>query len=311
MSTILKTSEEIKAVLAVDNFEFDTIKPYLKQADRRYITPYIGNAMFTEITETAPTEGNAKAVFDLLAEAEANLGYFRYTPLGSVHVTDSGIMVSENQNAKNAEWWKVRDLKRSFLDTGFEAIDDALRIMEENESEFTAWKASSGYTIFKELFTTKTDDFQRWYNIMRSRRVFVALRPFLLQAQIQYLLPFLGTETAALIKTASTTVLKQALDYAQAAQVNYAVATAAASGIIAITQTDVTLKQNELPGTKTTAQDEKQLEKLVAERNKAADEFLSLLKTHIKNNATTFPEFNTETKVPNINALNLKSMLSI
>ena len=68
--------------------------------------------------------------------------------------------------------------------------DDALAIMEKNEAMFLKWKTSDGYTVFKELFVTNTDAFQRWFNINRSRRLFVALRPFLLEAQHQYLLAF-------------------------------------------------------------------------------------------------------------------------
>ena len=63
-------------------------------------------------------------------EASANLSWFLYLPLAQVQISDSGIAVASGNNFKSAEWWHIRDLRRSFIDAGFQALDEAIIILE-------------------------------------------------------------------------------------------------------------------------------------------------------------------------------------
>lgn len=311
MSILIKNIEDVKKHITVGNFTYSIIEKYLKKADRKYIEPVIGTAMYDNYIADIPTEPTALKVYDILCEASANLGYFRYATIGSVSVSNNGIMISENANSKNAEWWRIRDLKREFLNSGMEAIDEALEKMETNEDMFPLWKSSGSYTVFKELYVSRTDVFQRWFNINSSRLTFIALRPFLLEAQHQYINSFLGNETAMLIKSQATKEAKEAMVLVQAAQVNFAVANAAATGMFELSDNSLSIKDSQLPDSKANKTDDRTLEKIVSTRSTAGTEYLKQLSELLKSNSQVFTAHATIVKTTNIKVHNTKSTLAI
>lgn len=317
MAVLIKTIDILKEHVAINvNTEYATVSPYIKQAERKYVKSITGSAMYTAITAEnyAPT-ANAKVVFELLQEAAANLAVFLYTPLANVQFSDNGIAVSQGEHHKSAEWWQVRDLRRSFLDAGFQALDEALKVMEANEGDFTAWVGTSGYTIFKELFVKRTDTFQRWFNISNSRRTFLAMRPYMLESHHQYFTSVLNTTTIEQIKTFSTEDLTtpeaQVLDHLQAAQVNYTVAKALHSGSFELTATGIYEKMDDFPGYKTKSVDETQLNNAKNDRLIAAEEHFKKAVKIIAANTAIFTAYETKDPAEYLQPKNTKSILSI
>lgn len=317
MAVLIKDIETLKEHVAINvNTEYTTVSPYIKQAERKYILSLLGSTMYDAIiVENYTPTGNAKKVFDILQEAAANLAVFLYTPLANVQFSDSGISVSQGEHHKSAEWWQVRDLRRSFLDAGFQALDEVLKIMEANEGDFADWVGTSGYTVFKELFVKRTDTFQRWFNISNSRRTFLAMRPYMLEAHHQYFTAVLNTGTIEQIKTFSTddltTPQAQVLDHLQAAQVNYTVAKALHSGSFELTATGIYEKMDDFPGYKTKSVDETQLNNAKNDRLIAAEEHFKKAVKIITANPTIFTAHETKDPAKYLQPKNTKSILSI
>ncbi len=291
--TLIKTSAQIQEHVTVNfNFDWATISPFVKQAERQYIKSFIGSTLYTDWDTTAPTTGKAKEAYDLFVEASANLAMLKYVPQGNVSVSDGGIQTNSNEFAKPAEWWQIRDLQRAFETNGLSAIDEALVIMEDNESDFSDWVGTEGYTIFKELFTPKTQDFQRFFNINNSRRTFLALRPYIYESQEQ-ILNWLDASTLSIIKSGDDLESKQALKYLQGAQVNHTVAKAASSGMFLLKSSGMFTRSEEasLSNTKIDKLSEEELYRLKQDRTVAGDEYLKKLKEFLLEHPDKFPDF--------------------
>ena len=313
MATLITSIDNLKEYVSVNvNIDWTTIEPYIKQAERKFIKSVTGKDIYDAFTNAVPNDAVAKEVYQLLSEAAANLSWFLYLPLAQVQVSDNGISVANGEHFKSAEWWHIRDLRRNFADAGFQAIDEALSIMEANSdagSYFENWKTTEAYTIFNEVFVTKTETFNKWFNISNSRRTFLALKPFLLESQYQYFMNALDVTTIDTIKEASTIATKEILNLIQAAQVNYCVAKVAEVGTFDLTSTGIYQKLEEFPGYKTKTLDANQLYNLSQARLTAAEEYFKKALKLIKADTTDFPNQNT-TSSGTYKATNTKSIVS-
>lgn len=292
MSTIVKNLNTFKSHVTVNyNFTWEIILPYIKKAERKHIKPVIGDTLYKAYSITAPTDPKPAAVFSLLEEASCNLALLSYTKVGIVSISDSGFTISQNQNATPAEWWQIRDLRRELLNTGMQAIDEALKIMENNEADFDDWSGSEGYTTFREFFVRKTQDFQKHFNIENSRLTFLKLRPHLLKTEDKYFSGLLGTETIEKIKTGASDEAKEALRLCRAAQVSLCVAEVANEGAFLFTPSGLFITTDEIQGEKKTALSESEMYKLHRAKSEDGNAYLKKLVAHLKAFPGTFSEY--------------------
>lgn len=312
MATLLKSIDDIKKYVSVNkNIKWASIEPYVKQADRKYIKNLVGTSIYNDYATTVPTDETELEVFELLCEASANLAWFLYMPLANVQVTDSGISVTSGTDYKSAEWWQIRDLRRSLLDAGLMALDTSLEIMEANTDTFINWTITESYTVFNELFVRKTNTFHRWFGIAKSRQTFLALRHYMLETQHQYFTPVLDVATISTIKTGAETVQKQVLEFLQASQVNYTVAKAVESGSFLLTASGMYQQMDDLPGYKQNPLSETQITKLKAERLTAGEEYFKKAISLIQKNTSLFPSYQSKETTAVVKIKNTKSTFSL
>lgn len=310
MATLITSIDDIKQYVSINkNVDWESIKPYVVQAERKYIKSLLGTVLYDDYCETLPT-ANELLAYNLFKEASANLSWFLYLPLASVQVSDSGIAVQQGDNFKAADWWQIRDLRKSFLEAGFNAIDEALKIMEANEADFSPWETTEGYTIFKELFVKRAETFNRWFNINNSSQTFLALRPYLLESHHQYFTANLNAATIATINAAVATTHSQVLELLQAAQVNYAVVKAVNSGAFDLSSNGLQPRLSELPNSKTNTYDENQVQRIKSERLTAAEEYYKKAISIILANPTDFTDYEIKETATFIVPTNTKSIVS-
>jgi len=307
---LLKTIADVKKYISVNkNIDFASVEPYILQADRKFIKTIIGDLLYDDYDTTTPT-GIELKVYELLREASANLCWFLYLPLAQVQVSDSGIAVAQGEHFKGAEWWQIRDLRRSFLDAGFMALDEALRIMESDEASFSPWETTEGYTVFKELFVKHTDTFNRWFYISNSRRTFLALRPYMLESHHEYFTSKLNDATIATIQLAVSDNAKKVLKFLQAAQTNYTVAKVVKSGSFELTASGIYQKMEEFPGYKVEKLSVDQLSELKQDRLVAGEEFYKKAIAIIEANPTDFADYVKKTTAQFVKPFDTKSTVS-
>lgn len=311
MATLIKTTEDLKKYASTAfNFTFENISPYVKMVERDHVKAVIGEDLYDAWSATAPTDPEPLKVYELVREASANLALFIYTPIGSVNIGDNGILIATNSNSQPATWYQIRDLQRSLVNLGFSALDEALKILEANQSDFPEWVSSDAYSVFKELVVPKTSDFDTYFNINKSRRTFMALRPYQLEVQNQ-IYNWLDQTTFDQIIAAGSDKEKKALELMQAAQVNHTVAKAAESTIFEFTPTGLFVRTLELPGEKTQAVDPEVLRNFVIKRQQAADEHLKLLRNLIESNTDVFTSWVEDTSEIKTFTYNTKSAFSL
>lgn len=323
MATIIDDIAEVKKHVSVNrNLDWSSVEPYVKQAERKYIKSLTGRTMYDAYAAAAPADPDALEVYNLLQEASANLAWFLYLPTANVQVSDSGISVAEGEHFKAAEWWQIRDLRRSFIDAGFTAIDEALKIMENTAGAiFADWKASEGFTIFRELFVDRTDTFNRWFNISNSRKTFLALRPYMLEVHHQFFTAKLDLATIELLNTTvkpadgtlatdPAYIQYQVLQWLQAAQVNYTVYKAVHSGTFELTSNGIYEKIEEFPGYKVKSLENDQLHRIKDERLVAAEQYYKKAIALMEANPLAFPDYVMKDAAAFVKPKNTKSTVS-
>tara|TARA_R110002096_G_C14661308_1_gene728013 strand:+ start:15496 stop:16434 length:939 start_codon:yes stop_codon:yes gene_type:complete len=312
MATLLKTIDDVKKYVSVSkNTKWESLEPYVLQADRKYIKNLVGDLIYDDYAATEPTDAKQKQVFELLREASANLAWFIYLPLANVNVTDGGISVNSGEDYKAAEWWQIRDLRRSLLDAGLMALDEALKIMEANETDFITWTATESYTVFNELFVKKTETFDRWFSINTSRKTFLALRPAMLECYHQYFAKVFNAATIATIKTGVDDVQKQVLQFVQASLVNYTVSKVVHNGAFVLTSSGMYQQFDELPGYKQNPLSAEHLHTLKVDRLTAGEEYFKEAIRLIEANADLFTDYETKATSTVVSVKNTKSTFSL
>lgn len=313
MATLVTTLEQFKKHVTINfDFDFDGLLPYIKKAERKFIKPVTGQGMYEDYTETNPTTGKPLEVLELLQEASSNLAMLAYTFVGIIQISDNGFHISHNESSTPAEWWQIRDLRRALLNTGNEAIDEALAIMEANVADFTDWTEEEGYTVFREFYVRKTQDFQKYFNIENSRQTFLKLRPHLRKTEEQFFNEILGEATTLQIKAEATAEAIEALRLAQAAQVALTIAGITNEGIFEFTASGLFVATTEVPGEKKNILQDTAIENLSRIKQDEGTAYLRKLTTHI----STYPEIFTayalrEAKTTPSPAYNTKSTLSL
>lgn len=290
MATLIKTIEDFKKHVTINaNFDLSIIQPYVKKADRKHIKPLIGSDLYDTIGNAS--EGKTLEVLELLQEASANLAMFSFSMVGKVQITASGFLISTGANVQTAGWAEMRDMRRHFLKDGTEALDEALKIMEENEPDFNEWIGTEGYTKFKELFTRKTETFNRYFIIQNSRLTFLRLKPNLLKVEKKYFKGLLGTETVSQIKATATPQAKEALKLAQAAQVPLCVAEIAQEGILTLNEKGIVFEIEEIPGERKIKPDQQELDRIYDSKMEEGTEALKDLVSYLKEHPEIFVAF--------------------
>ncbi|TSE02602.1 hypothetical protein FOF46_30735 [Aquimarina algiphila] len=294
------------------NFDFDKALPFIKRAERKYIIPNIGKEEYTTILNHDGSDSDIAEVKYLLAEASANLAFHLGFSQLCVHITNYGTKQTELEDTKSIDWATKRDLQRGFTDTGFEAIDEALKAMEYYVDKFPDWRDSAAYSVFNEHFNKRTDEFQQHFNISSSRKTFIALKPIVRKIEEQYFLPMLGEEAMNLIKTRTMDpVLSRALDLCQKAEVALTIAKSVDSGAFVMTGSSAMYIWEQLPWEKTSEYSDERLHKLKDSQQKDGEEYLKKLNALLVKHPDVFPIPQRESKPANKNIIKLKSGLGL
>ena len=294
MNLINSIQEIQKYIVVSSSFDFDRAKPYIRKAQNKYIIPLISKGEYDYfIAEKNDVLESKRIVRELIEEACVNLAFHLGFSSLAVHFTNYGIVHTELQEVKQSEWAEKRDLHRSFIRDGNQALDDALREMEYYLDCFPHWRKSPSFTVLNESFNKHTGDFQKWFNIGNSRQTFLALKPAIREIKERYFLPMLGEGTIELIKAKTTnTVIYRALELCQKAEVALTIANATKTGIFEIEEAGMFLSRESLPWERSKKHlASNKFDQLSDQKQRAGEEYLKKLKRLISENLTLFPNY--------------------
>lgn len=183
--------------ISEDDFDFDRIRPFLLQAQRKYIVPAISQEEFDALDQSEPKAD----VFEILASVSAHFAMHLGFVQLSTFLSNAGMLQPDpNGEAKTMNWADRKDLQHHYLRTGFDGIDQALTLMEASKTTFDKWEASDAYTVFKESFCATTKDFNNYQNINGSAQTFLRLKPHMREVWQHYFEQWLSDDLVTIIK---------------------------------------------------------------------------------------------------------------
>ena len=204
--------EEVRKFIPVSSSsDFDSLSPHIANAERDYLIPVIGQAMYDQlhtyynsmISDPYSVEGDCKEqkLLSLVRSAVLHLSYWIGYDLLNVEVTDSGFRRTESTSVKGL--WKYQDenLRGYFRIYGFNGIDTVLQYLEDNISDFPAFEGSPEYTILKSSFIPSTLIFDRIVYIRRSRLTFLRMKPHMNLVEDTEISTILGPVAFDYVKT--------------------------------------------------------------------------------------------------------------
>lgn len=284
MARLINNIEDLKRHLTIGSgLDFNKILPHSKRAERKFIESQIGFeqlALITAHTLDQESDLPIDRVKNLLEEAAAHYALFLSMPALATQVTNTGIKTTTTTQSTDASWHQVRDLKRSYIETANEAVDDALEIMEDNATDFPAWKSSDLFTIFKSIIIRQTKTFNMYFDIQKNRKTFLALKPYMIEVEEEFLLPMLKQCTLDFIKEVSIVPeVIRVQELIDRAVVALTVSKAANVGTFIISATSMTVASEEMPWDKSKLElSEEKLARLKSDRQNSGQEYLKKAK---------------------------------
>lgn len=160
---------------------FESVQSSLEDAWRLFVLPLLGESLAEEIEAyykgDAPTALQLKALEEC-QRAVANLAFwYNYTEL-NVRISDQGMQRQESEGSfKQTFKYQEDQLRASFKNKGFNALDRLIDIFDKNRVDFPLYEQSPAYASRKSAIVRSTAEVDANYFINKSHLIFLRLKP--------------------------------------------------------------------------------------------------------------------------------------
>lgn len=183
MASLFNSTEQLQDFVAVgSDLGLQTLKPYMRQVEMRYIFPALGRELWENLADNADNTEEYETVLDLARSALANLTLALYTQTGGAIIDNGGVYFTKTTNMWRPSDKDKADIQSSFYDAGMESLDELLVFLEsipENEESipefYTIWSESKSFEKFKALIIPTAADFSEHVQTFRNRATFASL----------------------------------------------------------------------------------------------------------------------------------------
>jgi len=216
--------------------EWNTLKPFIWQADQLYLVPCLGEAFYNELCEKfkndeiqetntiiqdpsglnwiAPdgqtwgmaSSGELANVFKMLKTASAYYTMYHALPHLAMRVGDAGVQESNTQHAMPVRQWAMNATRKDCCFAAYTYLDKAIEKIvteiEASNSTFDTFKTSSAYTARKSVFIDSPAAFNEYFNINSSFKAYKSLLPYIKKAERLYIDPLFGEDFVTELRTA-------------------------------------------------------------------------------------------------------------
>jgi hypothetical protein len=122
----------------------------------------------------------------LVQNALINFAYFIGADEIGLHITDAGIQIITDETHKQAFQWQVEAAKSSWLNKAYLFSDALLSFLESHKTDYPSWVSSDSFTEIMDSLLYTTRLFDDAFNIRKSRRLFLALKPIIRSIESRY-----------------------------------------------------------------------------------------------------------------------------
>ena len=160
---------------------FESVQSSLKDAWRLFVLPLLGEPLTEEVKayyeDDAPTALQLKVLEECQC-AVANLAFwYNYQEL-NVRISDQGMHRQESDGSfKQTFKYQEDQLRASFKNKGFNALDRLIEIFDKNKKDFPLYEQSPAYASRKSAIVRSTSEVDANYFINKSHLIFLRLKP--------------------------------------------------------------------------------------------------------------------------------------
>ena len=195
MSRIITSTAELRAFVKVNaTMPFESLVPYINDAESIYLLPYVGQDVLTAAESNATLKEKVCRCLGPLSMALAT------DELG-IMFGDGGITVQNEQGKRSpAKDAKIQAAKENLMLRGMQALDRLMDWLRQNGDSFTEF-VSIDQAAGNGCFIRNADDYQNngFVNIEHSTVAYRQLLPVMQQLQVTDIRPLLTDELYALL----------------------------------------------------------------------------------------------------------------
>lgn len=180
------------------NMAWAELVPYIRQATRRFVLPFVGNELYDDLADLVSTgtalDAEQAECLERIRDAVAYYTIMVTLPKKKTAITSMGAVENvATEGTTGSSLWGFKTTLWSVAQDSDRLMDEVLDYLEQqvvaDNVYFDLWKDSDAYLVGKaDLFRT-TSDFQDFQNINKSRRTFVAMLPIIKQAAKRHVVP--------------------------------------------------------------------------------------------------------------------------
>ena len=194
-----KSELEGQRVVAVSSgLSWGRMAPLLDAAETDYLKPLLGEGMLEEVDgiywnlEPPQRTESEKEVLRLAQRAVLNIALWVNFDVLSLRISDQGFQRQESDSWRPAYKYQEDNLRRTFRNTGMNAIDQLLEHLESHINLYPRFAHSPSYTVSQKSIVRNTGEVQDVYDIGSSRLVFLRMKPLFHQVEELTLQPAIG-----------------------------------------------------------------------------------------------------------------------
>ena len=191
-------ADEIRKFIPVSSaLSFEKMESSLNDAFDLFYRPLFGDALSERVIAIYDSESPSEQEKKILEESQravANLAFwFNYSEL-SLRITDLGIQRQESETFKQTYKYQEDDLKTSFKNKGFNALDRIICLFEKHAEEFPEFMESPAFSEVSKTIVSSTSEVNSIYFINSSRLIFLRLKPLFKVVEDTILVQLMGQD---------------------------------------------------------------------------------------------------------------------
>jgi hypothetical protein len=302
-------SDEIKSYVDVNvSFDFSLIKPKLNQINRDILKVHFGSTLidnYIDIYDSANGDVNSlttpqKKLIEKFRLITAPLAVALWVTPGQVQIDSAGIFIASNEYRKTAFEWQIKDLIKSYLKPGYQAIEDAIEFILKNIADYNDFTTHDDYEFYQKAFIPNSRIFTKCYSPLKNSFMsFLALRSCMNSVEDfeikKVLLPDYYQALKTKIGANSTTAKdKVVIAYIQKAMAHLTICKAINELGLQFDEngfllTDNTRRTN--VGDSVKSAEGENVSRASYHLQKSGDSYLNELKAYLESNKNDFPEY--------------------
>lgn len=192
-------SEELRALTGsyYNNNNFDKMVPHIEIV-KEDVIKIINKDVYAR-AENAYVSDNPSELDKMLVNCVqlpiAIFATLRMYQRNDISHEDTGRKVKIDKDNESIPWeWQLDNDNKLHLDDYYKAVDRLISLLDENENDITEWKDSDAKKLANSLLIKNADQFDEYYPIERSGRMYVLLLPFIREAERRYIKKVLGDD---------------------------------------------------------------------------------------------------------------------